>query len=798
MPISRKRKKKKVNKPKRQPSLEELKTTMLSKGMAPNPIQLKYFEFSLGDTERGTFEERLETVKQMGQKADEQFPGKYKEIQQWFQRYDQLYLLAFCCYHFLTSDAGYDEEAVTGQLEFPICYQELLQAFALAQPRSHEIGDLGHEVDRFKADLKKIGTLNAHRHFHFSELVATPADLDKQALRIQMKMHTTAVRNWAYEHQMQHVTLALAEAIAPVFIAKNGFDPQMLLKIIYKMTDTVQERINAHRLKLIATTREKHYEKVSEVYEREFAVQSATSSQRREMWERMGKNLLHYKAMLLAHSDLFLQSIFTFDFDTLIGFSEGTFDKEQLQEIFDHIAMTFGELSNFDAEHFLLGNPVQQKPFIRLNQDEVFSSLWSVLSHYSLGILETFCAKDPSLRAKYNKLRGDYLEDEIEKLFRSSFPMAKIYAGSKWPGKDGRLYENDLLVIIDKFAIVVEGKAGMVSPPAKRAAPERLFKTLQELVEEPSEQALRFIEYLKDNPRELSLKVEKGPNNRIDATHLKYFIPLGVTLSHLGAMGTNLKQLIKAGVVDRTIAQLAPSISLTDLQNIFDLLPMAAEKIHYLQRRREIEATITYTGDELDLLGWYMDNGFNLGTVTEKIGLFRMDLKSKELDNYIIGSALKEKVRKPELKKTNWWRDMLLRMEEKQTETWLETSYVLLNVSLEIQEHLELMLKDLEKKLRQGKAPQVHNWILLETADKDRKFFIAGYQYQERYREERNGVINDIFDDERMKGAKGRVVIGRNIDKDHYPYSVLVSWLDPQLFDNEYLGMVAGSYMKAD
>lgn len=521
MPLSRKRKKKKVNKPKRQPSLEELKNTMLSKGMAPDPIELKYFELNLENIEIGSYEERLDKVKEMGRKASEQFPKKYQEIQQWFQRYDQLYLLSFSSYHFMTSDAGYDEEAVTGQLEFPLYYQELLQAFALSRPRSYEIGNFGYEVEKFKADFKEIGTLNSQRHFHFSELVHTEADLEKQALRIQMKMHTTAVRNWAYEHQMQRITLALAEAIAPMFIAKNGFDPQIFLKLIYRMTDVVQERINSHRLKTIAMAREKHYEKVSDVYEREFGIESVSSAKRKEIWERSGKNLLHYKAILLTHSDLFLDKVFTFDFDTLVGFTEGVIAKQQLKEIFGHISMTFDELSTFDPEHFLLGNPVHQKPFIRLSQEEVFSSLWSAFSHYSLGMLEAFCSKESSLRERYNKLRSDYLEDEIEKLFRAAFPMAKIYAGSKWTGKDEKLYENDLLVIIDKFAIVVEGKAGMVSPPAKRAAPERLYKTLQELVEEPSEQALRFIEYLKDNPRELSLKVEKGPNNRFDASRLK-------------------------------------------------------------------------------------------------------------------------------------------------------------------------------------------------------------------------------------------------------------------------------------
>ena len=160
--------------------------------------------------------------------------------------------------------------------------------------------------------------------------------------------------------------------------------------------------------------------------------------------------------------------------------------------------------------------------------------------------MEKFCSENEKLRKKYNEVRAAYLEDKVKSLFRIAFPMAEIYHGSKWTGKDGKVYENDLLVIVDNFAFIVEAKSGQVSPSAKRGAPDRLFKTLKELIEEPSDQALRFIEYLKDHPSELVLPVKKGPSNRFDASKLKYFIPLGVTLTHLGMTGCNLKQLIRA------------------------------------------------------------------------------------------------------------------------------------------------------------------------------------------------------------------------------------------------------------
>jgi len=790
MPTSRNRKKKKSVKRVRIPSANELNEIMRSSRVAPDPIKMKYFQTEFNDRGDSTYEERLEALRSVGKEAAKNFPKKYKTIQDWFTRYDQAQLLSFAFYHFVISPAGYDEEAVKGSIAFPPYYQELLQAFALTLPRTYKPRPFSEEVQKFRDDFKEIAQLNTSKYFNFPESVKTADDLPIHLLRTEMMMHTTAVRNWSYDHKMKAVTLELAAKISLAFKAHHGFDPVVFLNVLYKMTDEIQERVNVHRLKTVEIMRHTNYEKVVNAYEAQFSVEKMSRAEGKHIWEKLGKNLRKLQATFLMHSDLFLEELFTFDYSTLESYAGGNITKEKLKEVFGHISIEFGELADHNPEHFLLGNPVHEKPFIKTSNNTVFSSLWSVMTHFSLGILENFCTQNEVLGKKYNDARAAYLEDEVATLFKTAFPMAEIYAGSKWLGKDGKEYENDLLVIIDKFALVIEAKAGTVSSPAKRGAPDRLFKTLQELIEEPSEQALRFIDYLKDNRTNLSLKVKKGPNNRFNASSLRYFIPLGVTLSHLGMMGSNLKQLINAGVTKKKIEELATSISLTDLQVVFDILPLAAEKIHYLQRRRELEANVLYAGDELDLLAWYLDDGFNLGKEEDRFGLYQMEMKSKELNNYVIGSANNEKVVKPELQKTKWWKDLLLRIEEKRLPTWLETSYVLLNIPIDAQQEFKRLVDDMEDKMHRGVAEFPHNWILLATAEEDRKFVIAGYCYHDHLKEARNEVMEDILYDKTMAGTKGKLVIAMNIDKMHYPYTVLGGWLSSELFDNKYLKMV--------
>jgi hypothetical protein len=784
---------KKIKKMKKKikPNVLGFTNSVRKKGIAPDPIKMNFFEFEFEGSMGETFEERLHNIREIGKEATKDFKLKYKTIQDWFTRYDQLSILSFGFYYFLTSEAGYDEEAVTGSLEFPPYYQELLQAFALTLPRSYDYQPFSNEVEKFKKDFKEIGELNLLKHYNIPESVTTLDEMFHHQLRSDMMMHTTAVRNWSYDHKMKAVTLALAVEIKSVFKEIHGFDPESFLKVLYKMAEEVEIRLNIHRAKTVEIVRCENYNGIFDIYESTFPVKKTSKAQREKMWLIMGKNIKNLTGMFLMHSDMFLSELFMFDFSTLERMSEGEISAEEFKKIMSKITLNFGDLSEQNPEHFLLGNPVHERPFINVDDTHVFSTMWSIMTHLSIGILEKFCSENENLRRKYNDERAQYLENQIFKLFKSSFPMAEIYAGSKWQGKDGKIYENDLLVIIDSFAFVVEAKSGQVSAPAKRGAPDRLFKTLQELIEEPSEQALRFIEFLKENPTDLSLIVKKGPVNKFNASNLKYFIPLGVTLTHLGMMGCNLKQLIRAGVTKKTIEELAPSINLTDLESVFDLLPTAAQKIHYLQRRRELEANIEYVGDELDLLAWYFDKGFNLGTDANKYGFFNISSKSKELNNYIIGHANNEEVVKPELQMTKWWKDMLTRIDKKQFQYWLEISYILLNIPIEGQELFEHDITKLKQKMLEGSEELPHNWILMSSQDEERRFYIAGYCYHDIYSDARNDVILDILDDESTKSRKGKLVIGMNIDKGHYPYSILGCQLAAELFDNNFLKMIS-------
>ena len=429
--------------------------------------------------------------------------------------------------------------------------------------------------------MRDVGDLTIRRMFDIPEKLKTEEDVNAYRLRTEMMVHTLAVRGWAFHHQMQKITEDLCSLIKDSFIKKYGIALWLLFNLFSLMIEKVNNRINTHQKKMSRVLSQKTYSLICDNYESEFThLTKMGKESQKNMWEHCGKDIEYFRAVILSHSDLCLDAAFTFSADELTELSKGQISKEQVIYFFDKLSYSFGDLKDFNKEYIILDNPVHNKPFIKIDQERYFTSLWGLLPHISIKILENFVNEDEELSNKYKIAKANYLEDEVENLFKSNFPEAEILRSNYWKDSDGKEYENDLLVIVGSFAIVVEAKSGVLSSAAKRGAPERLFKNLQGLIEEPSEQALRFIKFMKQNDIQIELSDKSRKKFNLATSKIKYHIPLGVTFSQLGIISTNLKLLIEAGVTTKKIHELTTSINLPDLQTVFDLLPTQALKIH--------------------------------------------------------------------------------------------------------------------------------------------------------------------------------------------------------------------------
>ena len=78
-------------------------------------------------------------------------------------------------------------------------------AFALYQERNLSPNPLLQNAEKLKQEMKEIGDLMQLRLVDIPEHLKSEEEIAAYKLRIDMMTQTTAVRNWAYYHQMRRV-----------------------------------------------------------------------------------------------------------------------------------------------------------------------------------------------------------------------------------------------------------------------------------------------------------------------------------------------------------------------------------------------------------------------------------------------------------------------------------------------------------------------------------------------------------------------------------------------------------------
>jgi len=208
--------------------------------------------------------------------------------------------------------------------------------------------------------------------------------------------------------------------------------------------------------------------------------------------------------------------------------------------------------------------------------------------------LEALVEQSSQLKFRYeNEVRPKYLEDEAERIFHAAFPAATLLRGSLWHDPLTNVeFENDLLIVLDSFLIVVECKSGGIAPSARRGG-ERLEKAILELIQNPAEQSARFADYLVKNAGDHSFNTKRKVKNRCNTSNSKHVIRLSLTFNFFGQIACQSRLLAQAGFLKTQVAP-AVTMSLGDLETVFDILEGAHQKLHYLSRRSEWESHLDW------------------------------------------------------------------------------------------------------------------------------------------------------------------------------------------------------------
>jgi hypothetical protein len=131
-----------------------------------------------------------------------------------------------------------------------------------------------------------------------------------------------------------------------------------------------------------------------------------------------------------------------------------------------------------------------------------------------------------------------------------------------------------------------------------------------------------------------------------------------------------------------------------DLLCVLEILEQPIEILHYFFRRADFEKYAKYKGAEADLLAFYLDTGFNIGTLEEGDSTLILVGSSYPVDAWFMAPWAGRNVKKPRPRRTQWFRDILQCLQARKPTGWTLMASVLLNVSVEDQKEFEAVCSE--------------------------------------------------------------------------------------------------------
>ncbi len=723
-----------------------------------------------------TDEQKEKAVKQLAEHAKSLYERSLDEICEKIIGFEPLQLLSMCAFYGLSSfvregDTEIKESKINqNQVEL---LQGLILRIRYAEFAQYPVlpEDYRFLTERLKSasdssTIKRIGDLAEE---------ATDEERHRASVLEFIRTHTQIVRNWGYPSQVFETVKSLVAPLEDDIESELGIRLESLLDMFMQITNEIQERVNEHWRKLRRVWTEDSTEGAARVYHEVFDGLTNSVEETIEFGRSKGYGIEHMRTWLTAHSDMRLSSIYTFCIEELLTAYPKKCDRDKLEHVFNLISLSFGALDGFNRDHLFLGNPVWESPFIALNDGQYFIPIPGLFVSFAIEVVERILQENNNLFKRYEKYRGEFLENEAEIALKNLFPSAEIYRGNIWKDSEtGKEFENDILVIIDSYMIVVEAKSGKIAGSARRGGTLRLKSTVNNLIIDASEQSARFAAYLANNKGEHEFSTKDGRINKVDNRGVIRTIRLNVTLDLLSGLSSGWPELQAAGFIPKDL-DVAPTISLAELEIVSIILEDEVTALHYLVRRAAFEVNAQYHGDEIDLLAFYLKSGLNVGEAEFDNYTFALLGESELIDPYFMQDIHGVKVDKPELRLSQLWKDILQRIEKTRPHRWTELGHILLNFDYDGQIQFELELEEFKRKAA-SRVEDGHpeDYLILQTGPPQRRDAIAVVSYRESEKDSRFEKLElcggqAIIEAESEKA----VVLGLNIDKHHFPYSVI-------------------------
>lgn len=678
--------------------------------------------------------ERRQALAAVGAEQKERFQVLEPRVRELSEKLDPFYTLSSLVHFALmrTPERIGEDEFLRGGNPLYQSHIEYLQAHMLRHPLTDRHQDPETITELIDATPRLFSAFQQMRLG--SAAAQDPAEIAARRglipLQELLRGHTLAVRNWAYYRSAIRVSRGMYESCDELARQSLGFKLTHLLDLAEYMDSEITRRVNEFRKRLAALA---DATTVDGLVDRICSTFTITESpdELRHIFAAADGSLEQARRMAANGLQQHLAEAFFFDSAEIAHALEC--EPECALLLLNLLSLAPGDLADMDPTTFLLDNPVWLQPSIAVGDGLFFCAIPQSILCFINPIIDRLAQSKPELRQKIKDGRARYLEEQVGQLFSRAFPGATVVRGYEWTAGDRR-YESDLIVRFDTTLILVEAKSGTISWPALRGAPDRLKKHVGELIVQPSLQSSRLEKHLRE-------VIETGRNHAsvaIDLAGVDHILRISVTLEDFATVQSNLHMLKEA--FGNEIGDLAPCILLTDLEAVFDMLEQPFERIDYLCRRAEIQRRFHNQGDELDLLGFYLDTGFNLDEEHSSNLIVLLGF-GERFDRYYCGMDAGLDLEKPKARRTAWLQRICERLQGRSPQGWTNIAATLLRLNIEQQEDIERRIRLAADRLRGGNPFEQQRDLLVCTPAPPNSYSMVFLVHDRASRDFRNKLL---------------------------------------------------------
>ncbi len=524
-----------------------------------------------------------------------------------------------------------------------------------------------------------------------------------------VRMHRQSVRNVGYPQQIRRIATEVLKPIDSQFEQHVGVKGTTLVQFLFSVESLIESRIREHVEKICPVLQAENLEEIYSELDLLFPETKAKVS-------LAGYTLDEIRSFIYQHSLWFNYPQFTMSLADMKPLVSASVSDERLVALLDSLSANLNGLTDAIAvDEAFLNNPVLEKPFLKLGENEWLCPIPGLLAGQTLNICEKLIEDSKKLKEAEEKQRGKFLEKETSRLLKDAFPTAIVHPNVKYRIKDAAKGETDqgetdVLVLAPPFLLVFNCKSNCFSEEAREGA-KSIAEEIGKIVSHPAKQSKALLDELR---RQGTLELVSG-KNRFSISSLDYpmVIPISVVLEPMCSLLSNLPSLQANGLIDSKTPK-APVMTVTDLEGVLEILPTEMQRMHYFLKRYDVESSKPIMSNEFGLLLLYLQT-----SLASPLDFYQelplLPMYGSYFDPYFMEEWTKEKVQKPEQLLPAVIKHLIESLESDKPEGWRAIGVSLLDQQREWSLRVDGRIGDVIQAIQQNEEGKVRNQLEFTT-----------------------------------------------------------------------------------